>query len=734
MKFTPQHDQMDCGPACLTMVAAYHGQEFGLQYLRESCFITREGVSMLGISEAAQKIGFKPFAAKLKPEELSVAPMPCILHWNQNHFVVLRKVAKSFLTKKNVYKIADPGHGLVTLNEQKFIKSWLPDGELKGVALFLTPTEVFYEQSPSQEEKRSIKYLLKYLKPYKKQMIWLAVLMLLGTLTTLVLPILTQKLIDDGVSKKNINFITAILLAQLCFFFGNIVFGVFRDWILLKVGTKINIQIISDFLKKLLKLPIRFFDTKMMGDFNQRIQDHERIENFLTSQSLTTLFSIITFSVFFVVLWYYDYRILVAYISLTVISVFWSLFWMKKRKILDYFRFQQRSENQQSIYEMINGVSEMKLNHFEDYKRKEWEDIQQKLFKVNIRILRLDQVQLSGFEFINQLKNIVVTFLSAIFVVQGHMTLGALLSVSYIIGQMNAPISQLISFFRSLQDAKLSLTRLNEVQNHPEEEQEGQLHLISDKHTQQNGIEKGIRFNNVSFQYEGPKSPFVLKDINLFIPEGKVTAIVGASGSGKTTMMKILLKFYEPVLGDIYFNHLNIKDISPLSLRKHCGTVMQDGYIFGDTIERNIVCGDENPNKELLEYSLHIANIEEFVNSLPLGLNTKIGSSGNGISGGQKQRILIARAVYKNPQYLFFDEATSALDAENEKIIHDNLQEFFKGKTVLIIAHRLSTVKNANQIIVLRKGEIVETGNHKELVKNKADYFNLVKNQLELGV
>ncbi len=723
---------MDCGPACLAMVSSHYGKDFGLQYLRDKSFITREGVSLLGISEAADKIGFKTISAKLKTGDFDKELLPCILHWNQNHFVVLYKINKNIFTGKLIYKIADPGHGFVSLSEDKFKKSWLSDGE-KGVALFLEPTEEFYKQTPMEEKKLSIKYLLKYLKPYKNQMLQLFVLLLLGTLTTLIFPILTQKLIDEKKKKKDLSVISYILLAQLAFFFGNIIFGIFRNWIMLVVGTKINIRIISDFLKKLLKLPIKFFDTKLMGDFNQRIQDHERIENFLTSQSLLTLFSIITFSVFFGVLWYYDFRILAVYIILTVVSVVWSLYWMKKRKILDYFRFQQRSENQESIYEIINGVSEMKLNQFEDFKRREWEQIQQKLFKINIRILKLDQVQLSGFDFINQLKNIVVTFLAASFVVKGHMTLGALLSVSYIIGQMNSPVSQLISFFRSLQDAKLSLSRLNEVQNHPEEEQENQLPLLSKKYTEQNGIEKGIFFKNVSFQYEGPQSPYVLKDINLFIPEGKVTAIVGASGSGKTTLMKMLLKFYEPVSGEINFNHLNINDISPLDLRKNCGVVMQDGFIFSDTIERNIATNDEKINYEKLDKALQTANIKSFVEELPLGLNTKIGASGNGISGGQKQRILIARAVYKNPHFIFFDEATSALDAENEKIIHDNLQSFFKGKTVIIVAHRLSTVKNADQIIVLKNGEIVEQGNHQSLVDKKADYYNLVKNQLELG-
>ena len=729
MKFTIQYDQMDCGPSCLAMVASHYGKEFNLQYLRDNCFITREGVSLLGISEAAKKIGFNTFSVKLKTGDLKKDYIPCILHWNQNHFVVLYKITKNIFTGKLRYKIADPAHGFITLSEEKFKKYWLSDEE-KGVALFLEPTEYFFEQEPPKEEKTSIKKLLQYLSSYKKSMSCMFLLLSLGTLITLVFPILTQKLIDEGVNQKNLSIISYILLAQLGFFFGGMVINIFQNWIMLVVGTKINIQIISDFLKKMLRLPIRFFDTKLMGDFNQRIQDHERIEHFLTSQSLLTIFSMITFTAFFGILWYYDFLILAVYMLLTIISVLWSLFWMRKRKILDYFRFQQRSENQESIYEIIKGVSEMKLNQFEEFKRKEWEKIQQKLFKINIRILKLDQIQLSGFEFINQIKNILVTFLSAYFVVQNRMTLGELLSVSYIIGQMNSPVNQLILFFRSLQDAKLSLSRLNEVQNHIEEEQEYHQNLPT---LQKNIYNSGIKIDNVSFQYEGPQSSYVLKNINFNIPEGKITAIVGASGSGKTTLMKMLLKFYEPTQGNILINNININDISPTSLRKTCGVVMQDGFIFSDTIERNIATSDENIDYNKLNQALEISNLKEFINDLPLGLNTKIGSSGNGISGGQKQRILIARAVYKNPNFILFDEATSALDAENEKIIHDNLQSFFKGRTVIIVAHRLSTVKNADQIIVLKKGQIVEQGNHKELVSKKGEYYNLIKNQLELG-
>lgn len=728
MKFIPQHDQMDCGPACLAMITSIYGKNYSLQYLRENSFLTKEGVSLLGISEASKKIGFETLTAKLTIEKLinEKETLPCILHWNQNHFVVLKKITKNLFNQRYYFHIADPAHGFIKLNEENFSKSWLSDND-KGVALFFNPTENFYKQSPLKEEKLSVKHLFRYLSPFKKQISIMFILLLFGSLLNLVFPFLTQNLIDRGINSKNLNIISLILLAQLGVFLGVLTFEIIRNWLMLYVGTKISINIISDFLSKLLKLPIKFFDTKMMGDFNQRIQDNERIEDFLTSQSLITFFSIITFSVFFGVLLYYDYRILSVYLVLTVISVLWSFYWLRKRKILDYFRFQHRSENQDSIYEMLNGVTEMKLNQFEDLKRNEWEKIQHKLFKLNIRILKIDQLQSSGFEFINQIKNILVTFLAAALVVKGSMTLGELLAISYIIGQMNSPVNQLVGFFRSLQDAKLSMERLNEVQNHPTEEQaENQKKLFLENNNR-------IKLENVSFQYEGSKSPFVLKNISFTIPEGKITAIVGASGSGKTTLMKLLLRFYEPTKGHIFFNGENILHLSPKNIRENCGVVMQDGYIFSDTIERNIATGDETIDKEKIKKSIQIANIKSFVENLPLGFNTKIGASENGISGGQKQRILIARAVYKNPHYIFFDEATSALDADNEKIIHDNLQEFFKGKTVLIIAHRLSTVKNADQIIVLKNGEIVEKGNHHELVKNKADYYNLVKNQLELG-
>ena len=741
--FHPQRDQMDCGPACLAMITSAYGKRYSVEYLREECFITREGVSLLGITEAAQKIGFECLSAKLTAEKLreNRELLPCILHWNQNHFIVLRKAPAAcgggfgrlfgvIFGRKNSWKIADPAHGFVSLSEEKFKKSWLSDGD-KGVALFLSPSEKFYELSPPPENKLKLRYLFSYLKNFRLQFFFMFLLLLAGSALTLVFPFLTQSLIDKGVTAKDMNAVMVILLAQLALFFGAVTFEIIRNWLMLFVGTKLSIKIISDFLKKLLKLPIKFFDTKMTGDFQQRIQDNERIENFLTSQSLLTFFSILTFSVFFGVLWYYNIKILLIYLTLTVLSVLWSLFWLRRRRILDYYRFQERSRNQESIYEILNGVTEMKLNHFSDYKRMKWEEIQQKLFKLNIRILRLDQFQMSGFEFVNQLKNIVVTFIAAALVIRGNLTLGAMMSISYIIGQMNSPVNQLVNFFRSLQDAKLSLERLNEVQNYPSEEQSGQLPTGKDNSAIGiNNPISGIKIEKLSFQYEGPHSPYVLKNISMEIPEGKITALVGASGSGKTTLLKLLLKFYEPTDGQIIFPQ-GRQDLE--NWRSLCGVVMQDGFIFSDTIERNIVCGDEIIDREKWEKAVKIANLKDFIESLPLKHNTKIGAAGSGLSGGQRQRILIARAVYKNPQYLFFDEATSALDAENEKKIHDNLQSFFRGKTVLIIAHRLSTVKNADRIIVLKNGQIAEQGTHAQLVANRANYFNLVKNQLELG-
>lgn len=733
MIFVHQRDQMDCGPACLSMIIQYFGKNIDLNYIREICYLTREGVNFLGISSAAEEIGFETFPTMLSNLELenNKSSLPCIIHWNQNHFVVLYKIRINRITKKVTYIIADPAHGIINLSQEKFSNSWHSDKN-KGSALFLEPTEKFETLQNSINKEGYFKHIVAYTKPFRRQMLLMLVMLLFGSCISFLMPFLTQNLIDKGVNAKNLNTIRMILFAQLALFAGSISFEIIRNWLMLIVGTKLSITIISDFLKKIFKLPLSFFETKNVGDFNQRIQDNGRIERFLTSQTLVTSFSILTFSAFFFVLWYYDTIILIIYTVMTVLAVLWSMYWLRKRKILDYFRFQQSGEHQHHIYEIVNGITEMKLYQMEEFKLEKWEGVQQKLLKTNIRLLKIDQIQTSGFEFVNQLKNIIVAFIAATLVVDGNITLGAMLSISYIIGQMNSPINQLITFLKSLQDAKLSMERIYEVQTQPEEDNENDAEILlsDDIVAGRNAIE----VRNVSFQYQGPKSSFVLKDISFFVPNGKTTAIVGASGSGKTTLMKLLLKFYSVTEGDIFYENQSVKALSAKSIRKNYGVVMQDGYILAESIERNIAAGDEEIDRERLEDAVKIANIKDFINELPLGYKTKIGSAGNLLSGGQKQRILIARAVYRNPRFMLFDEATSALDAENEKIVHDNLQSFFKGKTVIIIAHRLSTVKNADQIIVLKNGAVVEQGNHNDLVHCKGEYFNLVKNQLELGI
>lgn len=731
-KITYQLDEMDCGPSCLVMISKHYGKEFSLPFFRDNSFITKNGVSLLGISQAAQNIGFETVSAKLTLEKLKEKKddIPCVIHWNQSHFAVLYKIKKSKFSKKYYFYVADPAHGLIKLTEDNFCKGWM-NIQNKGVALFLTPTKIFFNQQEIKE-KNNFSYLFNYIKPFKWQMIKIFSSLIIGSLITLIFPFLTQNLVDKGINPKNINFVTLILLAQLSLFFGHTIVEIIRNRILLYVGSKINISIIADFLEKLMLMPLKYFDSKRIGDLTQRIQDHKRIESFLTSQSIQTLFSLINFSVFFGVLAYYNWSILIIYISITLFSILWVLHFQKQRKTLDYNRFELLADNQSSTYELITGMQEIKLNNFEQYKQNQWKEIQEKLLKINLKVLNLDQLQLSGYEFLNSVKNIIVTFIVAQNVINNNLTLGSMLSISYIIGEMNSPINQLISFFRSLQDAKLSFSRLNEIHNFKEVTNKNiKTH---NKNKQINDAkQKGILFCNVNFQYEGPKSQYILKNINHFISENKITAVVGTSGSGKTTLLKLILKYYDPINGKISINAENLKTLKLNDWRNDYGVVMQDGYIFSETIERNIATSDTEIDIQKLENAIKIANLTDYINNLPMGIKTKIGTSGSGISGGQKQRILIARAVYKNPKYLFFDEATSSLDAENEKIIMENLNTFFKNKTVIIIAHRLSTVKNADQIIVLKNGEIAEVGNHKQLVQNKADYYNLIKNQLELG-
>lgn len=731
MKVVFQLNQMDCAPACLATVSLSYGKNIDLTYIREKCVVGKDGVSLWGLRNAAAELGYEATPVKLPLEKLTNEQLPCILHWNKSHYVVLYEIKDSYINKKKTYKIADPGYGLHSYKKETIEANWVGE-DSKGIALLLEPTNAFFETSYPKSTSVSLGYLLKYLQPYWKQVMWMLLLLFAGTLISIGLPILTQKLIDEGVGKKNLGFTINILIAQLAFFSGTIVISVVRNWIALLLGTRINIDIISDFIVKTLKLPLKYFDSRLQGDFSQRIVDHNRVENFLTSQSTITLFSMVTFAAYLFILFYYNLSLLVLYIVLTGLSLAWSLYWMNKRKIMDHLRFQIKGESQQAVFEIVSGVTDLKLNSLEEYKSFEWTQIQKKLLKTNIRILRIEQFQLSGYEFINQLKNVIVTFLAAYFVIKDELTLGMMISISFIIGQLNGPINQLITFFRSLQDAKLSMARLSEVQLLEEEEGEGLITLKTTVDRNNVSIE-GISIKNMSFGYENSEGQLALRDINLLIPGGKVTAIVGESGSGKTTLMKLLLKLYMQSKGDIFYGNESIRNISPKSLREKCGVVMQDGFIFSDTIERNIAGNDLTINYNQLKYAINVANINAFIDELPAKEKTIIGAVGLGMSGGQRQRIMIARAIYKKPEFLFFDEATSALDAENEKYIHQHLQNFFKGRTVLIIAHRLSTVKNADQIVVLRKGEIVEIGNHEQLIANEKEYFNLVKNQLELG-
>jgi ATP-binding cassette subfamily B protein len=728
--YIAQHDSMDCGPSCLAMITRYYGKKYSTQELREYCFLSKDGVSMLGIEDAAKKIGFDTIGVKIRVADLiNKKPLPCILFWGENHFVVLSDVRKKRFSDEVIFEILDPAFGKILLTEEKFKQHWTKTD--KGLALLLQPTEEFHKKEPKQKKASIVNLSLIYsfMKPHKRELFILVLGLGFSSLLTLIFPFLTQALIDVGVSNNNLNFVFIILLAQIFLFLGSLIIEVVRNWVLLFINSKINIGIISEFLMKIVKLPFKFFESKQLGDFSARIGDHRRIEEFLTSQSLITIFSSINFIVFFIVLTYYDPKIVIAYSVITFLSIIWSVYFLKKLQKVDYQRFRYLGENQQAIYELINGIVEVKLNNIEDHKIGKWQDKQIKLFNTNLKTMKLDQIQHIGYDFLNQAKNILVIFIAAREVILGNITLGTLLSISYIIGQMNTPLNQLIEFLKSWQYAKLSFERLHEVQNLKEED--SNLHKVSTADGSLFNTDIDIR--NVSFQYLGPRSPFILNGVSFTIPKGKMTAIVGESGSGKTTLMKLLLKFYAPVEGDIYYGKHNAENLSAKDLRKNSGVVMQDGYIFSDTLERNIATSDAQIDYDRLERAITTANLADFVESLPQKLKTMLGSGGNGISGGQKQRILIARAVYKNPNIIFFDEATSALDAENEKIIYENLDEFFIGRTVIKIAHRLSTVKSAHQIIVLKKGQIVEIGNHEQLVKNKSNYYNLVKNQLELS-
>lgn len=729
-KFYKQLDAMDCGPTCLRMIAKHYGVDVSLNKLKKLSETTREGSNLQAIAYAAEKLGFRTLGVKINYKLLAnEVPLPCIVHWNQEHFVVVYKI------KKGKVWLADPAHKLYTIKEDEFIKSWIgqqADNKTNEGIVLMFETTPKLEQIDEIEkvEIKGIKFLLQYFLKYKKFIYQLLIGLFAGSLLQLIIPFLTQSIVDVGIQNQDINFIYLVLFAQLFLFAGRISIEIIRGWILLHLSTRINISLISDFFVKLMNLPISFFDSKMIGDILQRIDDHQRVEKLLTTSSLETVFSLFNLLVFSFVLVWYSTQIFIVFIAGSLLYLLWVVIFLKKRKNLDYKRFNQLSEERSKVIELISGMQEIKLHNAEKKKRWSWELLQVKLYKLDMKYLTLEQTQRVGSNVINELKNIFITVLAAKLVIYGSITLGMMLAITYIIGQLNSPIQQLIAFVYSVQDAKIALERLSEIHNLEDEEPIAPNNItnISDN---ENIFLEPIQLNNISFRYNG-NSDYVIKDLSLKIPSKKITAIVGSSGSGKTTLMKILLKFYEPQKGEITIGDAHLNEISQYYWRELCGVVMQEGFIFNDTIANNIAVGKDRINYEKLIQAAKIANIIDYIKELPLGFNSKIGIDGIGMSTGQKQRILIARAVYKNPDIIFFDEATSALDSKNEKLIMENLNNFFRNKTSIIIAHRLSTVKNADQIVVLEKGNIIEKGTHRELLELKGSYFNLVKNQLEL--
>ena len=729
--FVKQHDAMQCGVACLEMVCRNYGRQFPISMLSQICHVTSEGVSMLGISEAANEIGFHSVCVRTTVDNLSLAPLPCILHWNQNHFVVLYKVRKG----KRFY-IADPGKGLIKYSLDDFKNHWVSTrsgGEDKGIAMLLEPTPLFYTLKADEIEEgendnpRSFRFLFGYVRKYKRYFGQVVLGLTVGSLLQLVLPFLTQSIVDVGIRNQDIGFIWLILLGQLMLTFSSTAIDFIRRWLLLHISMRINISLVSDFFIKLLKLPMSFFDTKLLGDLMQRMGDHSRVNGFLTGQTLTIAFSLFSFAVFSVVLFLYNWQIFAIFLLGSILYAAWMMLFLRRRKVLDYELFEQQAINNNKTYEFLTSMQEIKLQDCEQRRRWEWEDTQADLFGVQMKSLKLQQTQEAGSILINEMKNIVITVVAAAAVIHGQMTLGMMLAVQYIIGQLNSPVEQLMGFFYSLQDVRISLERINEI--HRAEDENGKRGL----HTALDDSSKGIDIDGIMFKYDPHALTKTLDDVTIHIPKGKVTAIVGASGSGKTTLVKLMLGYYPVLEGQISIGGTDISTLNKKWWRRQCGVVMQDGVIFSESIARNIAVDDGEIDEQRLLKVSQIACIHEYVMSLPLKYNTKIGRDGVGLSQGQKQRILIARAVYKNPDYIFLDEATNSLDANNERAIVENLDRFYKGKTVVVVAHRLSTVKNADQIVVIDHGRVVEIGDHEELIERRGAYYNLVRNQLELG-
>lgn len=724
--FYKQHDAMQCGVACLRMICKYYQKSFSFETLSKYCHATNEGVSLLGITEAASNIGLKAVGKRLTIGQLNEVTLPCLLHWNQNHFVVLYRIKKG-----RKFYIADPGKGKATYTVSEFIQHWvgtLPRDEEKGIIMLFEPTSDFGKIKENKSNtKGAFNFLITYLKQYQKYFTLIYLGLLLGCILQLIMPFLTQSIVDLGIKNKDIGFIGLILFGEIMIVIGRTATDFIRRWLLLHISMRINISLVSDFFIKLLKLPMSFFETKLMGDLLQRMGDHTRVQSFLSTQTLNIMFTLLNFMVFGLVLFIYDKFIFLTFLSGSFIYGIWISTFLRRRKVIDYELFERQSINQNKTYQFITSMQEIKLQDCEQRRRWEWEDVQADLFVIQMKSLKLQQTQEAGSIFINEIKNVIITILAASAVINGQMTLGAMLAVQYIIGQLNSPVEQFMNFVYSFQDVKISLERINEI------------HYSKDENSKDNQTvsfendKRSINIHDLSFKYNPHALKDTLSDISLNIPQGKITAIVGASGSGKTTLIKLMLGYYPSTKGSIAIGDKDINEYNLKWWRRQCGVVMQDGVIFSESIARNIAIDDTEIDFVRLEQAAGIANIHDYILNLPLKYNTQIGRDGVGLSQGQKQRILIARAVYKDPDFIFLDEATNALDAKNEKVIVENLNKFYKGRTVVVVAHRLSTVRNADQIIVLDNGKVVETGNHDSLITSQGVYYNLVKNQLELG-
>ncbi|OXB10875.1 ABC transporter ATP-binding protein [Flavobacterium plurextorum] len=714
-----QLDAKDCGPSCIKIIAKFYGRFYSLPFLRDLCGITREGVSFLDLSDACEKISLRTKSIKIDFNTLKTIPLPCIVHWQDNHFIVVYKI-----NHKQVF-VSDPAKGLLKYSYENFKNSWLKESET-GAVLAIEPMADFKQRSIDDklERRKTFENFLGYFTPYKKSFINLFVVMLIVTVLQAFLPFISKAVIDVGIQTNDLDFIDLVLIANITIIVSILLSNMIRDWILLHLTSRINISLISDYLIKLMKLPITFFENKLIGDILQRAQDHERIRDFIMNNSLNFIFSILTFFIFGIILFIYSPILCLIYVIGSILFISWVLFFLRFRKKLDWEYFDVHTKNQSYWVETIGSIQDIKINNYEKQKRWKWEALQVQLFKIDQKILRITNAQNLGAQFINQLTNLVITFYCAKSVIKGDITFGVMISTQFIIGMLNGPVMQFISFIQSGQYAKISFLRLNEI-HELENEEENDIN---------NNIKlpenKSLFLRNVSFQYSR-NGDYILSNLSLMIPEGKVTAIVGDSGSGKTTLLKLILRLYKPTHGELSMGNLNIQNINLKQWRESCGAVMQDGKIFSDTIQNNIVLDDENIDYERLKKAVTAANIATEIEAMPKGYQTMMGENGRGLSGGQKQRVLIARALYKDPDYLFFDEATNSLDVINEQKIVVALEEIFKNKTVIVVAHRLSTIRKADQIIVLKNGYITEIGNHDMLMtRENGHYYQLVKTQI----